>query len=161
MRSVLVVLSVLMAIALPPGCILRERGGKCNREVSLHELARGPGVDYHAAMKRHPFSDRLRTITGEIVATYGASQKIASHIDPERRLPSRSAVVHVLENLFAVLYPGFYGVQHLTHANVEYHVGALLDDIAADLYEQVVLAYEFLEPGEELPVEGPASGGWQ
>jgi serine O-acetyltransferase len=25
----------------------------------------------------------------------------------------------------------------------------------------VVLAYEFLEPGEELPVEGPAGGGWQ
>jgi len=42
-----------------------------------------------------------------------------------------------------------------------YHVGALVDDIAADLYEQVVLAYELLEPGEELPVEGPAGGGWQ
>jgi serine O-acetyltransferase len=118
-------------------------------------------VHYDAAMKRHPFSDRLRGITREIVATYGASQKIASHIDPERRLPSRRAVVHILENLFAVLYPGFYGVQHLTQGNVEYHVGALLDDIAADLYEQVVLAYELLEPGEELPVEGPASGGRQ
>ena len=112
-------------------------------------------------MKRHPFSDRLRAITREIVATYDASQKIASHIDPERRLPSRSVVVHILENLFAVLYPGFYGVQHLTHGNVEYHVGALLDDVAAELYQQVVLAYEFLEPGEELPVEGPAGGGWQ
>ena len=112
-------------------------------------------------MKRHPFSDRLRGITREIVATYGASQDMASHIDPERRLPSRSAVVRILEDLSAVLYPGFYGVQHLTHGNVEYHVGALLDDIAADLYEQVVLAYKFLVPEEELPVEGPASGGWQ
>jgi serine O-acetyltransferase len=112
-------------------------------------------------MKRHPFFDRLRGITREIVATYDASQKIASHIDPERRMPSRAVVVRVLENLFAVLYPGFYGVQHLTHANVEYHVGALLDDIAADLYGQVVLAYELLEPGEELPVEGPAGGGWE
>jgi len=118
-------------------------------------------MEYDPTMKRHPFSDRLRGITREIVATYDASQSIASHIDPERRLPSRSAVVHVLENLFAVLYPGFYGVQHLTHGNVEYHVGALLDDVAADLYEQVVLAYEFLEPGEELPVEGPVGGGWQ
>jgi len=108
-------------------------------------------------MKRHPLFDRLRGITREIVATYDASQKIASHIDPERRMPSRSVVVRVLEKLFAVLYPGFYGVQHLTHGNVEYHVGALLDDIAADLYEQVVLAYELLQPGEELPIEGPAS----
>ena len=94
-------------------------------------------------MRRHPFSDRLRGITREIVATYGASRETASHIDPERRLPSRSVVVSILQNLFAVLYPGFYGVQHLTQENVEYHVGALLDDIAADLYEQAVLAYEF------------------
>jgi serine O-acetyltransferase len=112
-------------------------------------------------MKRHPISDRLRGITREIVATYGPAQQAASHIDPERRLPSRAVVVRILENLFAVLYPGFYGVQHLTHGNVEYHVGALLDDIAADLYEQAVLAYEFLEPGEELPVEGPVGGEWQ
>jgi serine O-acetyltransferase len=90
-------------------------------------------------MRRHPFQDRLRAITREIVATYGASRIPAHHIDPERRLPSRAVVVRILENLFAVLYPGFYGVQHLTAENVEYHVGALLDYIAAELYEQVCL----------------------
>jgi serine O-acetyltransferase len=104
-------------------------------------------------MKRHPLSDRLRGITQEIVATYGASRDPAYHIDPERRLPSRRVVVRILDNLAAVLYPGFHGVQHLTRENVEYHVGALLDDIAADLYEQIVLAYEFERPaglgGEE------------
>ncbi|HYU33873.1 MAG TPA: serine O-acetyltransferase EpsC [Thermoanaerobaculia bacterium] len=94
-------------------------------------------------MKRHPFYDRLRGITQEVVATYGGSRDPGSHIDPEHRLPSRKAVVRILENLFAVLYPGFYGVQHLTQENVEYHVGALLDDIAAELYEQVVLACHF------------------
>lgn len=94
-------------------------------------------------MRRHPFSDRLRGITREIVATYGAGEDPAHHLDPERRLPSRDAVVRILDNLFAVFYPGFYGVQHLTRENVEYHIGALIDDIAADLYEQVVLAYEF------------------
>lgn len=100
-------------------------------------------------MQRHPFHDRLRAITREIVATYGASRIPAHHIDPERRLPSRHAVVRILENLFAVLYPGFYGVQHLTADNVEYHVGALLDDVAADLYEQVRLTYEFSERAED------------
>src|SRR5262249_40627793 len=112
-------------------------------------------------MKSPPLFDRLRGITREIVATYDPSPKNAPHIHPQRRQPARAGGVRILENLFAVLYPGFYGVQHLTHGNVEYHVGALLDDIAADLYEQVVLAYELLEPGEELPVEGPAGGGWQ
>jgi serine O-acetyltransferase len=96
-------------------------------------------------MSRHPFDDRLRTITRKIVASYGDSRVPAHHIDPERKLPSREAVVRILENLFAVLYPGFYGVQHLTAENLEYHVGALLDDIAADLYEQVCLSYQFDE----------------
>jgi len=99
-------------------------------------------------MSRHPFYGRLRGITREVVATYEAFRDPGSHIDPERRLPSRPAVVRILENLFAVLYPGFYGVQHLTQENVEYHIGALLDDIAADLYEQVVLACHFEEPEE-------------
>ena len=97
-------------------------------------------------MRRHPFYGRLRGITQEVVATYGALSDPGSHIDPERRLPSRPAVARFLENLFAVLYPGFYGVQHLTQENVEYHVGALLDDVAADLFEQVVLACDFEEP---------------
>jgi serine O-acetyltransferase len=100
-------------------------------------------------MRRHPFSDRLRGITREIVETYSSSPIPAVHIDPERRMPSRRATVAILDQLFAVLFPGFYGVQHLTQENVEYHVGALLDDIAADLFEQVRLAYAFEpRPGE-------------
>jgi serine O-acetyltransferase len=102
-------------------------------------------------VERHPFISRLRGITREVVATYGALHDPAYNLDPARRLPARPAVVRVLENLFAVLYPGFHGAQHLTRDNVEYHVGALLDDVAADLYEQVVLAYGFEEPAAELP----------
>jgi serine O-acetyltransferase len=109
-------------------------------------------------MKRHPLSDRLRGITQEIVATYGGFRDPAYHIDPERRLPSRGMVQRILDNLFAVLYPGFYGVQHLTRENVEYHVGALLDDVAADLYGQVVLAWQFNAPDEAL-AGGNGAGG--
>jgi len=104
-------------------------------------------------MKRHPFSHRLRGITREVVATYGAFLAPICNLDPERRLPSLKAVVRILDNLHAVFYPGFYGVQDLTHDSVEFHVGALLDDIAADLYEQVALAYgasELAEPAAEL-----------
>lgn len=104
-------------------------------------------------MKRHPLSDRLRGLTREIVASYGASRDPAHHLDPDRKLPSRTAVVRILDLLFALLYPGFYGVQHLTHENVEFHVGALLDDVAADLYEQVLLAYHLEEPDGDLDRE--------
>ncbi|MCC7141661.1 MAG: serine acetyltransferase [Candidatus Eisenbacteria bacterium] len=100
-------------------------------------------------MRRHPFSDRLRSLTQEVVQTYGSLGAPAYHLDPARKLPSRSATVRILEQLFAVLYPGYYGVQHLTRENVEYHVGALLDDIAADLYAQVYLAYQFDDAHED------------
>jgi serine O-acetyltransferase len=109
-------------------------------------------------MKRHPFYDRLRGITQEMVATYGAFRDPGSHIDPEHRLPSRTVVARILDNLRAVLYPGFYGVQHLTPENVEYHVGALLDDVAADLYEQTVLAWGCTAPEAE-PRASPGSNG--
>jgi len=99
-------------------------------------------------MRRHPLSDRLRGITREIVDTYASAPIPAVHIDPDRRMPSRRTTVDILDRLFAVLFPGFYGVQHLTQENVEYHVGALLDDIAADLYEQVRLAYAFEPRGD-------------
>lgn len=108
-------------------------------------------------MRRHPLSDRLREITQEIVATYGASGEPAFQFNPERRLPSRTAVVRILENLVAVLYPGLHGVQHLTREDVERHVGALLDDIAAELQEQIVLACELERSesgGTERAVEG-------
>src|SRR5829696_255199 len=131
----------------------RDDPGATDPPEGIQSAVRYRTKEARTAMKRHPLSDRLRGITQEVVATYGASGDPACHIDPERRLPSRRMVVRILDNLAAVLYPGFHGVQHLTRENVEYHVGALLDDIAADLYEQIVLAYEFERPaglgGEE------------
>jgi serine O-acetyltransferase len=104
-------------------------------------------------MTRHPLSDRLRGLTREIVDSYRSALPEgapAVHLDPNRRLPSRRATVEIVDQLFAVLYPGFYGAQHLTWENVEYHVGALLDDIATGLAEQMRLAYGF---ESQLPLE--------
>jgi serine O-acetyltransferase len=101
-------------------------------------------------MTRHPLSALLQQTTRAIVASYEASRDPAQHLDPDRRRPSRTAVVRILERLFAVLYPGFYGIQHLTRDNVEFHVGALLDDVVADLYDQVLLAFQLDETPAQL-----------
>ena len=113
-------------------------------------------------MKRHPLSALLQQTTRAIVASYETSRDPAQHLDPDRRRPSRTAVGRILERLFAVLYPGYYGIQHLTRDNVEFHVGALLDDVVADLYDQVLLAFQLDETpaplGDGTGAAGRAEG---
>jgi serine O-acetyltransferase len=65
--------------------------------------------------------------------------------------------VRILDNLVAVLFPGLHGVQHVAREDVERHVGVLLDEIAAELQEQIVLACE-LEGAESGGAEGAVEG---
>ncbi len=100
-------------------------------------------------MKRHPLSEKLRDITQRVVDTYGSGEIVAHNIDPDLRLPSRDAARDILETLFAVCYPGFHGVQHLTQENVAFHVGAALDRVADELSAQVYQAFVFDCRGRE------------
>jgi serine O-acetyltransferase len=94
-------------------------------------------------VKRHPLSDKLREITERIVETFRSETIVAQNIDPDLRLPSREVTTTILERLFGVFYPGYHGVQHLTEDNVGFHIGAVLDDVADDLSEQLYLAFHF------------------
>jgi len=103
-------------------------------------------------MRKKPIQDRLPDYTRQLVATYADEGTVAHHLDQARRLPAPDAVVALLKKIFAVLYPGYFGSQHLTRQNVSYHTGALLDDIAADLDEQAYLAVR-TECGRRSPCE--------
>jgi serine O-acetyltransferase len=94
-------------------------------------------------VRRHALSDRLREVTGRIVAAYSAGEVRAENIDLDLRLPSKEVTTTILDRLFGVFYPGFHAVQHLTQENVAFHIGAALDDIADDLSDQVYLALHF------------------
>jgi serine O-acetyltransferase len=63
----------------------------------------------------------------------------------ERRhvLPSRNAVIGIVEDLRAVLFPGYFGTSELNDENIRYHVGAVLDTILRRLREQVQRGYCF------------------
>jgi serine O-acetyltransferase len=91
-------------------------------------------------MKKHTIQQKLGEYTRRLVATYNGVGPQAHHLDRQRRFPSQERTSEVLGRLFEVLYPGFIGNQHLTRGNVEYHVGALLDDVTDGLDEQVYLA---------------------
>ncbi len=94
-------------------------------------------------MRQHPLSHKLRSIADRILQTYDTCEVPAQNIDPELRLPSREAIVSVLNKLFGILYPGFHVLQHLTRENVGYRIGALLDDVADELSDQLFLAFRF------------------
>ena len=75
-----------------------------------------------------------------LVRTYDTTDPAAHNLDVAGRLPSPERTIAVLQKLIEVLYPGIHGNPHLTRANVDLHIAALLDDIAADLVEQAAVA---------------------
>ncbi|MDM7914340.1 MAG: serine O-acetyltransferase EpsC [Candidatus Eisenbacteria bacterium] len=100
-------------------------------------------------MKRRPIQDRLAEYTSRLVETYADEMSRAHNLDQVRRLPSPEKTTEVLLKILEVLYPGFYGNQHLTRNNVAYHAGALLDDIADELDEQIYLSSRFVCPNDD------------
>lgn len=55
----------------------------------------------------------------------------------DRKLPSRDAVVEMVEGLRAVLFPGYFGTSELAAESLRFHVGATLDRVLRTLREQV------------------------
>ena len=88
-----------------------------------------------------------------LVRTYESEVPAAHNLDVTGRLPSPERTVAVLEKLVQVLYPGIHGNAHLTRANVDLHITALLDDIAAELVEQAQAALHWTcaRGGETCP----------
>lgn len=103
-------------------------------------------------MKRRPIQEKLADYTKRIVETYDEGVANAQNLDHRKRLPSPDGTIRVLGKIIEVLYPGFYGNQHLTRGNVAYHIGALIDDIADEMDEQIYLAMR-----SECPEDDPCA----
>ncbi len=65
-------------------------------------------------------------------------------------LPSRDQIVECIELLRQLVFPGYFGKQGLTSANITYRVGELLTELTDKLYEQVrhCLRYQRQIPGD-------------
>ena len=79
--------------------------------------------------------ETLPEITEAIVATYTECSHI-NHLG-HKPLPSREAVVDILDDLLEILYPGYVRRQNLHIGNVEYHVGDLIDGLHDKLTQQI------------------------
>ncbi len=83
---------------------------------------------------------RLPEFTEALARTYTNGPVAGHNLEPRYALPSRSAVIHNLRRLFEVFFPGFVGKQYLTRGNVVFYTGALLDEVAEGLTEQIFAA---------------------
>ncbi|HZT80945.1 MAG TPA: serine acetyltransferase [Gemmataceae bacterium] len=90
--------------------------------------------------------ETLPEITEAVVATY-TELSHTSHLG-HRPLPSREAVVDILDDLLDILYPGYWRRQNLHLGNVEYHVGDVIDGLHDKLTQQITRALRH-ECGEE------------
>jgi len=80
----------------------------------------------------------LPSIANAILATY-REQKTIHHIGVVP-LPSKDATVRILDLLFDILYPGYFGEQGLDESNVSFVIGHKLNDLYDLLTEQVYRA---------------------
>lgn len=62
-------------------------------------------------------------------------------------LPSRDAVVKIVEDLRSVLFPGYFGISELNRESMRFHIGATLSRVMQELYEQVWRGVAFARGG--------------
>lgn len=55
----------------------------------------------------------------------------------EHPLPVHDQLIEIVEQLKAVLFPGYFGRSELSTDNMRFHIGAMLDSIRRDLREQI------------------------
>ncbi len=61
-----------------------------------------------------------------------------------RDLPSKEVVVEVLEDLFAILFPGYLRKEEITKANIKYYLGSKLVSVYARLTGEVEKSLKYI-----------------
>ena len=82
--------------------------------------------------------DRLQSLVGRIVDSYTADPR-TRHID-RGNLPGRREIIHMIDLLLEISYPGYFGRKNLTSNNVRYHVGDVMPRLAQALYQRIFRA---------------------
>ena len=82
-----------------------------------------------------PLEHKLNAITSGVLKSYrkySETQRIG-----QTCLPSRAAIIDILDHIQYLLFPGYFGAKELTDENIRYHAGNLLVRVAKPLAEQI------------------------
>jgi len=78
---------------------------------------------------------RLPALVDEIVSSYGRTREI-NHIDCVA-LPDRDRVIEIIDIMFGILYPGYFGEKGIDDTSVEYHIGMEVESLHRLLFDQI------------------------
>jgi len=115
----------------------KTEGGTWNSERALNVL-----MSNHDKVEKGWVEKGLPELVDEMMANYekfGGMDHLAG-----RDLPSKEVVVHVLEDLFTILFPGYLGKEEVTKANIEYHLGSKLASVYTRLTGEVEKSLKYI-----------------
>jgi len=78
---------------------------------------------------------KLPNIVGSVFDSY--QQIPTTRNIGESPLPSKSAIIDILEGVRDILFPGYYGTSGLCWENVRYFIGSKIDDLFIELSEEI------------------------
>ena len=90
----------------------------------------------------------LRDIIDEIKGAYDSSDEIF-FTDPERRMPSRNAIIDILKDMRNIMFPGYFTDGAQTSVDASYFIGNTVLRVEDKLAQQVRLALYFRD-GDKL-----------
>ena len=94
-------------------------------------------------MDRSELNEKLPSFVDSIVASINAEPKL-QHLN-RVYLPSRDAIIRGIDLLRDLLFPGYFGKQGLTTANVPFRIGELVIELSDLLYDQVRCCLRYRE----------------
>ncbi len=99
-------------------------------------------------MSKNDLNHRLPTLVDSLVQSI-TTQPMMRHLD-RVLLPSRDAIIHFVDLLRQLVFPGYFGKQGLTTENISYRVGELVIEIHDILFDQVRCCLRYREhlPGD-------------
>ena len=93
-------------------------------------------------MRKNRLTDKkMETLVCELTRTFKSDSGI-NFIDVSN-LPVRDKIVHILDLLNEVLFPGYTGKRTITKSNLNFIVGDILWQICAELSEQIERAFQY------------------
>jgi len=79
--------------------------------------------------------DELDGLAGELLDSYSGDER-ARRIS-RRYLPSREAIIQILEGVLDLMYPGYFGRRDLTEANLEMHIAQAVSALAPKIEREM------------------------